>query len=181
MAQILLISEKYIKENCEISDNVSGKFLQSAIVEAQDLKLVPILGEALVAKLKELVANNQIGQQANAAYKTLLDKYVQRFLMWSVKVDIAHTTSYKLSNFGVTKTSDENVQVASQAEIIADQDYSQAKADAYCNYMQNYLLDNRTLFPELTENRLHQIRANLVSAASCNVFLGGARGKKIYK
>lgn len=181
MAQVLLISEKYIKDNCEISDNVSGKFLQSAIVEAQDLKLVPILGEALVAKLKELVANNQIGQQANAAYKTLLDKYVQRFLMWSVKVDIAHTTSYKLSNFGVTKTSDENVQVASQAEIIADQDYSQAKADAYCNYMQNYLLDNRALYPELTENKCHQMKANLISAASCNVFLGGARGKKIYK
>ena len=139
------------------------------------------MGDALVAKLKKLVADNEIGDAANAAYKTLLDKYVQRFLMWSVKVDIAHTTSYKLSNFGVTKTSDENVQVASQAEIIADQDYSQAKADAYCNYMQNYLLDNRTLFPELTENRLHQIRANLVSAASCNVFLGGARGKKIYK
>lgn len=181
MAQILLISEKYIKENCEISDNVSGKFLQSAIVEAQDLKLTPVLGEALVAKLKELVADNEIGEAANAAYKTLLDKYVQRFLMWSVKVDIAHTTSYKLSNFGVTKTSDENIQVASQAEIIADQDYSQAKADAYCNRMQNYLLDNRILYPELTENRLHQMRANLVSAASCNVFLGGARGKKLGK
>ena len=181
MAQVLLISEKFIKDNCEISDNVSGKFLQSAIAEAQDLKLTPVLGEALVAKLKQLVADNEIGLAGNAAYKNLLDKYVQRFLMWSVKVDIAHTTSYKLSNFGVTKTSDENIQVASQDEIIADQDYSQAKADAYCNRMQNYLLDNRILYPELTENRCHQMRANLMSAASCNVFLGGARGKKIYR
>ena len=181
MAEVLLTSEKYIKANCEISDNVSGKFLESAIAEAQDLKLTPILGEALVAKLKELVANGTISQAGNAAYKLLLDKYVQKFLMWTVKVDIAHTTSYKLSNFGVTKTSDENIQVASKDEIIADQDYSQAKADAYCNHMQNYLLDNRALYPELTENRLHQIRANLYSAASCGVFLGGARGKKIYK
>lgn len=181
MAEILLISEKYIKENCEISDNVSGKFLQSAIKEAQDLKLTPILGDALVNKLKELVANRTITEEANAAYKLLLDKYVQRFLMWTVKVDIAHTTSYKLSNFGVTKTSDENMQVASKDEIIADQDYSQAKADAYCNHMQNYLLDNRALYPELSENKLHQMKANLYSAASCGVFLGGARGKKIYR
>ena len=181
MAEILLISEKYIKENCEISDNVSGKFLQSAIKEAQDLKLTPILGDALVAKLKALVADRTITEEANAAYKFLLDKYVQRFLMWTVKVDIAHTTSYKLSNFGVTKTSDENMQVASKDEIIADQDYSQAKADAYCNYMQNYLLDNRALYPELSENKLHQMKANLYSAASCGVFLGGARGKKIYR
>ena len=55
MAEVLLISEKFIKENCEISNNVSGKFLQSAIKEAQDLKLTPILGDALVAKLKDLV------------------------------------------------------------------------------------------------------------------------------
>lgn len=181
MAEILLVSEKYIKGNCEISDNVSGKFLQSAIKEAQDLKLTPILGEALVTKLKELVDDGSISQGANIAYKTLLDKYVQRFLMWSVKVDLAHTTSYKVSNFGVTKTSDENMQVASKDEIIADQDYSQAKADAYCNRMQNYLLDNRTLYPELTENRLHEIRANLYSAASSGVFLGGARGKRIVR
>ena len=181
MAEVLLTSEKYIKENCEISNNVSGKFLESAIKEAQDLKLTPILGDALVAKLKDLVGNHTINNQENAAYKLLLDKYVQRFLMWTVKVDIAHTTSYKLSNFGVTKTSDENLQVASQEEIIADQDYSQAKADAYCNRMQDYLLDNRAQYPELTENRLHQMRSNLYSAASCGVFLGGARGKKIYK
>ena len=181
MAEVLLISEKFIKENCEISNNVSGKFLQSAIKEAQDLKLTPILGDALVAKLKNLVGTYTINNPENAAYKTLLDNYVQRFLMWTVKVDIAHTTSYKLSNFGVTKTTDENVQVASQEEIIADQDYSQAKADAYCNYMQNYLLDNRKLYPELSQNRLHQMKANLYSAASCGVFLGGARGKKIYR
>ena len=181
MAEILLISEKYIKENCEISDNVSGKFILSAIQEAQDLKLTPVLGEALVDKLKELVSNKTIGNAGNAAYKFLLDKYVLKFLMWSVKVDIAHITSYKLSNFGVTKTSDDNIQVASKDEIIGDQDYSQAKADAYCNRMQNYLLDNSVLFPELTENHKHQIKANLLSAASSNIFLGGARGKKIWK
>ena len=181
MAEVLLVSEKYIKDNCEISDNVSGKFLMSAIKEAQDLKLVPVLGEALVDKLKELVNNRTISDEANAAYKKLLDDYVQRFLMWSVKVDIAHTTSYKLSNFGVTKTNDENVQVASQEEIIADQDYSQAKADAYCYHMQKYLLANRTLYPELSEYHCGQMRSNLYSAASCGVFLGGARGKKIWK
>lgn len=175
----LLISEKYIKENCEISDNVGGKFLLSAIAEAQDLKLVPVLGEALVNKLKKLVHDNEIGLEDNAAYKALLDNYVQKFLMWSVKVDIAHTTSYKLSNMGVTKTNDENIQAASQAEIIADQDYSQAKADAYCNRMQRYLLDNRSDYPELTDNHCHQMKANLISAASCPIFLGGPRGKRI--
>ena len=181
MAEVLLVSEKYIKDNCEISDNVSGKFLMSAIKEAQDLKLVPVLGEALVDKLKELVNNRTISDEANAAYKKLLDDYVLRFLMWSVKVDIAHTTSYKLSNFGVTKTNDENVQVATQEEIIADQDYSQAKADAYCYHMQKYLLANATLYPELSEYNCGQMRSNLYSAASCGVFLGGARGKKTYR
>ena len=39
MAEVLLISEKYIKDNCEISDNVSGKFLMSAIKEAQEISM----------------------------------------------------------------------------------------------------------------------------------------------
>lgn len=178
MAEILLTSEKYIKDNCDISDNISGKFIQSAIQEAQDLYLTAILGDELVDKLKALVDSKEINQEVNKQYKTLLDKYVQKYLMWMVKIDLAHNTSYKVSNFGVTKTSDENIQVASQDEIIADQDYSQAKADAYCSKMQGYLLDNCSLFPELSENRLHQMRAQLYSAATCGVFLGGARGKR---
>ena len=54
-----------------------------------------------------------------------------------------------------------------------------AKADAYCLDLQNFLLRNRSDYPELTDNCCHNIKSNLHSAASCGIFLGGSRGKTI--
>lgn len=175
----LLTSEKFIKQNLDISDNVSPKFLQAAMADAQTLKLRPILGDSLTDKLEKLVSDGTIKEPGNAHYKRLLDDYAQFFMMWHVRKEIAHTASYKISNMGVTRTTDEHVQAATQEEIIADREYSQVKADAYAARMQAWLLDNRKLFPELDDNSCNAIKANLTSAASCGVWLGGVRGKRI--
>ena len=92
-------------------------------------------------------------------------------------VEVTNKVSYKIGNFGVTKTSDENLQVASQDEIAKMQYYYQSKADACCLDLQNFLLEHRKDYPELTENGCHKIESNLHSAASCGIFLGGARGR----
>ena len=57
-------------------------------------------------------------------------------------------------------------------------DYYISKADFFCIEVQNYLLNNRTLFPELTEGDIHRIHSCLYSAASCGLWLGGPRGRK---
>lgn len=176
-SMIYLTSESYIKTNLDISDNISPKFLQSAMADAQTLKLRAILGDALTDRLEQLVDGGEIRQPQYAHYKELLDKYVQRYILWIVRKEIAHTTSYKISNFGVTRTNDEAISVATSEEIIADREFSQSKADAYAYRMQSWLLDNRTAFPELTDNACNMMRANLTSAASCGVWLGGVRGK----
>lgn len=92
-------------------------------------------------------------------------------------VEVTNKVSYKIGNFGVTKTQDENLQVASQDEIAKMQYYYQSKADAYCLDLQNFLLEHRNDYPELTENSCNKIESNLHSAASCGIFLGGARGR----
>ena len=43
--------------------------------------------------------------------------------------------------------------------------------------LQNWLLKNKSYFPELLKSDISELSANVHSAASCNVFLGGARGK----
>ena len=55
------------------------------------------------------------------------------------------------------------------------------KADAYCLDLQHFLLRNRDDYPELTDNCCHNIKSNLHSAASCGIFLGGARGRSKYR
>ena len=177
MAEIILTSEKFVKSVTSVSDNIAGKYILPSLREAQEQGLKGILGDALLAKLKGLVATKQIDEESNAAYKILLDR-CQYYLAYAAIVEVTNKVSYKIGNFGVAKSSDENLQVASQDEIGKMQYYYQSKADAHCLDLQNFLLQNRSDYPELTENCCHTIESNLHSAASCGIFLGGSRGKR---
>jgi hypothetical protein len=178
-AEILLTSEAFVKSVSSISDNVAGKYIKPSIREAQEIGLKGILGSALLAKLKQLVSAGTLDMPINAAYKELLDRS-QYYLAYATIVEVAQKTSYKIGNFGVVKSSDENLQNATQDEIAKTQYYYQSKADACCYELQGWILENANAFPELGENHCRQIRSNLRSAASSGIFLGGARGKGPY-
>ena len=174
----LLTSENFVKEVSSISDNIAGKYLRPSIREAQDVQLRGIVGDTLLAKLKELVADGTIEQDGNAAYKTLLDR-AQYLLAYATIVEVSQKVTFKIANAGVVQTPDENVQVADQPDMARVQAYYQAKADSATIDLQNFLLNNWTDYPELKEGDYHRIHSNLYSAASCGVFLGGARGKRL--
>lgn len=178
MAEILLTSEKFVKSVSNISDNVAGKYLQPSIKEAQDIGLKGILGDALLRKLKDLVKSGEITAEQNTMYKDLLDRS-QYYLAFTAIVSLTNMVSYKVGNFGVSKSNDENLQVASHDEIVKQQYYYQAKADAFCNELQSWVLENKSSFKELSEAHCKKLHATLHSAASCGIFLGGARGKRV--
>lgn len=172
MAEILLSSEKFIKEVTSVSDNLSGKYILPSLREAQEIGLRGILGDGLLDKLKEMVKMGCL----YGAYKILADR-CQYYLAYMTIVEVTNKVSYKIGNFGVAKSQDENLQVATQDEIAKMQYYYQSKADACCLDLQNFLLEHREDYPELTECCCHRIESNLRSAATCGIFLGGARGK----
>lgn len=174
MAEILLSSEKFIKEATSVSDNLSGKYILPSLREAQEIGLKGILGDELLSKLKEMVKMGCLC----GAYKTLVD-HCQYYLAYKTIVEVTNKVSYKIGNFGVTKSQDENLQVATQDEIAKMQYYYQSKADACCLDLQQFLLEHRSDYPELTECCCHKIESNLYAAATCGIFLGGARGKFI--
>lgn len=176
MAEILLSSEAFVKSVTSISDNLAGKYLLPALREAQEQGLKGILGDCLLSRLKELVRNGEIDRIENFNYKQLLDR-CQYYLAYMTIMDVTNKVSFKIANFGVAKSTDENLQVASYDEIVKMQYYYQSKADAHCLDLQNWILDNKSLFPELTDCQCSKIKLNLHSAASCGIFLGGARGK----
>ena len=176
MAEILLSSEAFIKSVTNISDNIAGKYILSSLREAQEVGLKNILGETLLEKLKDLVKSG-IDAHENIKYKYLLNK-CQYYLAYMTIVEMVYKVSYKIGNAGVVKTTDENLQVATFEEIVAQKEFYQGKADFHCMEIQNYILDNRSDFPEVDDNSCRKIRATLHSAATCGFFLGGARGKR---
>lgn len=176
MTEILLISTKMVKSVTSISDNLAGKYLQSSIREAQEQGLKGILGDCLLSRLKNLVDEEKIDDPENEAYKALLE-HCQYYLAYLSVVEVTNKVSYKIGNFGVAKSQDENLQVATYEEIVKMQYYYQSKVDAHCLDLQNWILDNKAAFPELTDCQCNKIKSHLHSAASCGVFLGGRRGK----
>ena len=172
MAEILLTSETFVKSVTNVSDNLAGKYILPSIREAQDQGLKGILGDNLLAKVKELVKTESL----EGHYKDLVD-HCQYYLAYSAIVEATNKVSFKIGNFGVAKSQDENLQVASYDEIVKMQYYYQSKMDAYCLDLQKWILDNKEHFPELSACQCNKIKSNLYSAASCGVFLGGGRGK----
>lgn len=176
--EILLTSEAFVKSVSNISDNVAGKYLRPSIREAQEIKMRTIIGDALLDKLKALVEDNTIGEVANAAYKTLVDR-AQYFLAYSAIVELVPKVTFKIANAGVVKTPDEKVEVVNFSDLTAARAYYQTLADTECRKIQQYILRNRADYPELDDCEANEIHATLRSAASCGIFLGGARGKII--
>lgn len=176
MAEILLSSEAFVKSQTSVSDNLSGKYILPSLREAQEIGLKGILGDCLLSKLKSLVKDGTIEASANQKYKELIDR-CQYYLAYVTVVEVTNKTTFKVGNFGVSKSSDENMQVATQDEVAKMQYYYQSKADACCLDLQNWLMENRSSFPELNECDCRRISSNLYSAATCGIFLGGARGK----
>lgn len=172
MKEILLSSEAFIKEVTNVSDNLAGKYILPSLREAQEIGLRGILGDALLDKLKDLKRDGNL----DGVYKTLVDR-CQYYLAYKTITEVVNKVSYKVANFGVVKSTDENLQVATQDEIAKQQYYYQSKADACCLDLQHFLLQNRSDYPELSDAHCHRIESNLHSAASCGIFLGGARNR----
>jgi hypothetical protein len=176
MKNTLLTSTDFVKSNTNISDNISDKYLLPTIKEAQNEDLRGVVGDALLNKLKQLVYDGSIADTNNEKYKRLLDES-QYFLAYSAISKLVLLTSYKLSNFGISTTSDEHINSPSFNEILSMKDLYTQKADFYKLQLQQFLLRNRTDYPELSANDCNSIKSNIYSVASSGLWLGGLRSK----
>ena len=176
MTNIFLISEDYIKTNSGLNDNVWGSYLSPAIREAQDIKLQQILGTPLYKSLIEKVENGAIRNDDFKPYKTLLDDYVQIYLMYQTISDLVPIIGVKLTNLGVVISNDEHLTNLSQSERELVQTYYSQRAEFYGKRLQEFLKDNSKDYNELGECK--DIHTTLNTVADTGLWLGGRRGKK---
>lgn len=174
--EILLTNENFIRSITVIDTNLQSKYLLSAMREAQDVYLQQIIGKSMLDKLKDLVSDGSIDDSENAVYKNLLDE-CQLFLAYQSVTNLCLTTNVKVSNGGLQQTSDENLSVLNVNDTFTIQTHFQDKADFYARRLQEYILNNKAELPEISERRCNQMNAELHSAATSPIFLGGKRGK----
>ena len=178
---VLLVSEDYIKSTTNVSDNISNDYLLPAIKLAQDIELEQTIGTQLLEKLQKLVFDNDISNEKNYNYKLLLDKYIQPYLAYCTIQHLVPTVAYKLVNQGIVRTDDEKSYNITSNEVDKTSDFYSHIANTFKKRLQLFLIANYNNFTELLNwKSIADIRANLYSAAGCNVSLGGPRGKSIF-
>lgn len=157
-----LISEDYIKSESTLDNNVSGKYIQQAIKLAQDIALQEVIG----TNLYNYIQNNF--ESLTGLYEELLEQYIQPFLLYKVLSEIVIPITYKIGNFGLVTTNDENQSVSDQVDKIKT--YYDNKANTYKKRLQDYIVYNRNSFPELKEFKFPKdIYPNLYSSSNCNI------------
>ena len=172
MTDILLITEQSIKNITNISDNMAGKLLLTAIRESQEINLREILGDALLDELKRQISENDVRETYNQ-----LILQCQYYLAYQSCANICMITSVKIDNAGLQRVSDEKMEPLPVSEVNQIHDYYQKRADFYCERLQNFLLQHKEDYPQLTTRQCNSINANLYSSATCGIFLGGPRSK----
>lgn len=172
---VLLCSEDFIKSVSNISDNLQGKYLGPALRETQEIDLQEVIGTAMMKKLQALVESEEIEESGNTAYKELLDN-AQYFMAYTTIERLIPICSFKIDNMGANTASDDRITPLSMDDVFRLQKMYEEKADWYKDRLQKYILKHRAELPEISEFQCFDIEANLYSAASTGIWLGGVRG-----
>lgn len=170
MRNIILISVDNIKSNSVVNNNVDEMYILPAITTAQDMALQPIIGTKLFRKLQNLVADGSI--QTEEDYKFLLDEYINPVLLNQVTADLIIPISFKLRNQGFIQQTGDRTYVPSMADMqLIRQDY-QNKADFYKVRLSEYLMANRSKYPEYCSRDSCADMNSNPSAYKTGIYLG---------
>lgn len=162
MERIFLISTQDLKDFTVINDNVDDSLLHNAIQEAQDITLQQLLGTKLYKKILALVNNDEISLPANAQYKTLLDEYCIKVVLYSALHRAIPVIHYKIVNKGITTQTSENSQTTTISEMEFLMNRVKNDLEFYSNRLASYLLANIQLYPEyMSATKIDEIIPNV--------------------
>lgn len=167
----MIITPDEVRTLSNISDNVNSKVLAAAIRTVQDDELMLIVGEPLLDKLKDVKENG-----GPEIYTEVIEK-AKMFIINKVIAELIVMINYKIDNAGLIQTSDDNIECLGIDDTMTLKGYYDSRADHYAHLLQNFLIENLSSLPELTQPQVYKIHATLHSAGNPSVFLGGARGR----
>ena len=143
MANVLFISETFLKDNTLLHENIDFKYLRPVVLMCQDIHIQHKIGTTLYNELKTQITNSTL----TAANLTLLEDYIQPALLHWVQAEAPTAISYKFLNKGVHQQSSENSSNASLDEINFISKRYKDKAEWYTERLVTFLLENESSYP----------------------------------
>jgi len=158
MTNTFLLSEIKLREYTDLDNNVDSALIKNAIRESQDIRLQSIIGTLLYNKIMDLVDNNEIDLPANSNYKTLLDNYIQNYLIYAAYWYALDAIYLRSRNNGLIKpTGGENSVDVDRSLYNLKRQSVEGKMEFYAEKLTEYIIEENTLFPELNDsNKLYE-------------------------
>ena len=148
MTTTFLISEAKFREFTDVDNNLDTTLIKNAIREAQDIELQRILGTVLYQKLlSDVQASSLAGN-----YKTLVDDYVQDFLIYSTYYYALDSIYLRSRNNGlIIPDGGSESSAADRSLYNVKKQTAKNKFEYYGDRLMKYLIEEEALFPELNE------------------------------
>jgi hypothetical protein len=147
---VLLISETKLKNFTNINKNVDMDVLKAEVQIAQDIDLQTILGTKFYNHLLSQVSAT--GNTFNADETTLVNDYIQPYLIQTAYFNAIPQIMYRTMNNGIMSGTMENAQSVDIATMQYLRNIQKSRADFYMTRLQDYLLTGRgqNKFPDYT-------------------------------
>jgi hypothetical protein len=149
MAEVLLINPDYIKRNTHLNGSVEEGYMNPFITLAQDKYLQIYLGTKLFDKIKADVAAGTI----SGVYKTLLDSYCLKVVLWWYMVEAIPHFYVKVDNGGLAIRTSEDTTPINKGDLTRELDLARNNAQFYTERLIKYLCENSELYDEYTEEQ----------------------------
>ncbi len=140
---VILLSEATLKQRSILQDNVDMKVVSPAILDVQEEYILPILGTSLYNDLIEQVRDNAL----TTPYRTLLDDYITRTMVWYCRFELPMDLTYKYGNKSVGVQNADNMNPVSIEEMQYIVNRAKNKAEWYAERLTKFLLSNPQDYP----------------------------------
>jgi len=161
MTTTFLISEAKIRAFTDINNMVDSDLLKNNIRTAQDYYLQAIIGTLLYQKLLSDVDSNSL----TGAYKTLVDDYIQDYLLYATYYESLESIYLRPRNNGLLRPNGgENSDPADKDLYLMKRQSIENKMTYYGEKLTDYIIEEQASYPELNEsNKLYEQNPNYES------------------
>lgn len=151
MSEVLLINRQDIMRLTGLDGSIDVDKILPHVNTAQDIHLQPIIGTKLLDKVKTLISDDELLDVGNEAYKTLVYTYITPALVYLTMWDAMPFIQYTIANGGVFQHNSENSNSPLDDNVNQLTQRFKDKAAFYSRRLGDYLCDNSTSFPEVSE------------------------------
>ena len=154
MTNVFLISEAKIRQFTSLNDSVDSSLIKNSIRTAQDYHLQSIIGTKLYDKILADVPSGSLAGD----YKTLVDDYVQDFLLYATYYETLEEIFIRPRNNGLlTPQGGDNSASVDLETYNVKRNSVENKYTYYSERLTNYLIEEEAKYPELNPaNKLYE-------------------------